>query len=266
MTRPLLRTSHGAELEVLTSGAGDPVTVFAHGLGRAIPETRPLGSGVAGTRVFFSFRGHGRSSAPATGFGYGELAKDLRAVADSCGATRAVATSMGAAALCRTLADDPARFERLVFFLPAVLDRPRHDDVRRDVGALLDAVAVGDRDAVAAAVRAELPAAVAGTPAGEAFVAQRVAGLLGPPDLAAAYRAVPGNAPPLPPGADALRAVTAPALVLASRGDTLHPLSVAERLAGVLPNATLHVYDRPDVLWTARADLRRRISGFLNAP
>jgi hypothetical protein len=39
---------------------------------------------------------------------------------------------------------------------------------------------------------------------------------------------------------------------------------VAERLADILPDASLHVYDEPNVLWTQRADLRRRISGFLN--
>jgi pimeloyl-ACP methyl ester carboxylesterase len=267
VTDALLHTPHGAALETLVSGAGDPVTVFAHGLGCTIPETRPLGSGVGGTRIFFSFRGHGRSSVPPAGFGYGELATDLRAVADAYGATRAVATSMGAAALCRVLADEPDRFERLVFFTPAILDEPRldeprHDTVRRDVAAVLDAVAAGDRAALTAAVRTEVPAGAVGTSTGEAFVRQRVAALLGS-GVAAAYRAVPGNAPPLPPGADALRAVTAPALVLACRGDALHPVPVAERLAALLPNAGLYVYDQPDVLWTARADLRRRISGFL---
>lgn len=62
----------------------------------------------------------------------------------------------------------------------------------------------------------------------------------------------------------ALAAVTAPALVIACAGDDLHPVDVAERLAAALPAATLHVYDRPGVLWTERADLRTRISAFLN--
>jgi pimeloyl-ACP methyl ester carboxylesterase len=62
----------------------------------------------------------------------------------------------------------------------------------------------------------------------------------------------------------ALAEVTAPALVLGCRGDELHPVEVAEELAAVLPGATLHVYDRPGVLWTERADLRERIRGFLN--
>ena len=53
-----------ARLEQLRAGAGSPVTVFAHGLAAGIADTRPLGSAVAGTRVFFQFRGHGGSDAP----------------------------------------------------------------------------------------------------------------------------------------------------------------------------------------------------------
>ena len=51
-------------LEMVRSGRGEPVTVFAHGMGASIPSTRPYASGVSGTRVFFHFRSHGRS-APA---------------------------------------------------------------------------------------------------------------------------------------------------------------------------------------------------------
>ena len=62
----------------------------------------------------------------------------------------------------------------------------------------------------------------------------------------------------------ALAEVRAPALVIGCRGDETHPTEVAERLAAVLPDARLHVYDRPGVLWTERADLRERIAEFLN--
>jgi 3-oxoadipate enol-lactonase len=58
--------------------------------------------------------------------------------------------------------------------------------------------------------------------------------------------------------------VTAPALVIGCQGDDQHPVAVAEALAAALPRATLHVYDKPSVLWTNRSDLRDRISGFLN--
>ena len=61
-----------------------------------------------------------------------------------------------------------------------------------------------------------------------------------------------------------LASVSAPALVIGCRGDATHPPVVAEQLAEVLPNATLHIYDQPSVLWTNRADLRTRITDFLN--
>ncbi|HEU5109908.1 MAG TPA: alpha/beta hydrolase, partial [Micromonosporaceae bacterium] len=62
----------------------------------------------------------------------------------------------------------------------------------------------------------------------------------------------------------ALGRVTARSLVIGCGGDEVHPVGVAERLAAALPDAELHVYDRPGVVWTARADLRERIGAFLN--
>jgi pimeloyl-ACP methyl ester carboxylesterase len=126
---------------------------------------------------------------------------------------------------------------------------------------LADALDCGAAGPVTELVRAEVPPAVRDTPAGRAFVRQRVAALRGS-GVAQALRELPGQVP-LPGGAEVLRAVRAPALVLASHGDALHPVPVAERLAALLPGATLHVYDEPAVLWTRRADLRRRITGFL---
>ena len=72
-------------LEVLTTGSGLPSTVFAHGLAGSIETTRPFGSGVAGSRTFFSFRGHGASAAPETDWTYAALAAELDAVARHVG-------------------------------------------------------------------------------------------------------------------------------------------------------------------------------------
>jgi 3-oxoadipate enol-lactonase len=257
----LVATPHGVQLERLVTGVGDPVTVFAHGLGNGIATTRPFGSGVAGRRLFFQFRGHGRSEAPAGPWTYLDLARDLRAIADLGGASRAFGASLGAGALCRLLAESPERFEKLVFFLPAVLDQPRGPVAWERVNALLEAVESGDASAVADVVSLELPAAVRNTPAGWAYLRQRLDQLLrdGLADgLATLAEQVPLN------DATALAAVTAPALVIGCAGDDLHPVEVAEQLAAALPRATLHVYDRPGVLWSERADLRGRISGFLN--
>lgn len=242
--------------------------MFAHGLAGGIPDTRPLGSAVAGRKVFFAFRGHGGSSGAERGWNYADLAADLSAVAGEYGARRALGVSMGAGALCHLLAGRPDRFERLVFFLPAVLDTPRKAPARDRLEALAAAVESGDPDALARVVTAEVPESAAGTAGARAYVRQRVAALRGlgagvPTGIAGALRALPDQT--ALPDADALRAVTAPALVVASQDDPAHPVEVAERLAELLPNAALHVYDEPGILWTARADLRTRLATFLNA-
>jgi pimeloyl-ACP methyl ester carboxylesterase len=258
----LLHLPGGVRLEYLVTGAGSPVTLFLHGLGGGIPDTRVLGSGVPGTRVFLQLRGHGRSSAPGLRWGYGDLAADVAAAADVVGATRALGVSMGAGALCRLAASRPDRFERLVLFLPAVLDVPRPGPAQARIRSLAAALAGGSPDAVASALSAEIPSAFRDTPGARAYLSQRVAtlrsgGLAGAVASLADQVAVDDVL--------TLRRVSSPVLVLACRGDELHPVEVAERLAEVLPRATPHVYDEPGVLWTQRADLRRRISNFLAA-
>jgi pimeloyl-ACP methyl ester carboxylesterase len=257
----LVITPHGVELECLYTGQGDPTTVFAHGLGHSITETRPLGSAVTGRKAFFHFRGHGRSASPAGEWTYQDLARDLRAVADLTGATRAVGVSLGAGALCRLLADNPGRFDRIVLFLPAVLDTPRPEPTRRRLRALLDAVEAGDAAATAEVISAEVPPQLRGTPTAWTYLRQRLDQLMRD-GLGAGLAALPEQAPIA--DVAALAEVTAPALVIGCRGDDLHPAGVAEALARALPQARLHIYDKPGVLWTQRADLRERVAGFLN--
>ncbi|GAA1887936.1 alpha/beta fold hydrolase [Asanoa iriomotensis] len=259
----LIATPHGVRLERLITGTGSPTTVFAHGLASGIAVTRPLGSAVEGRKVYFQFRGHGRSDAPPGPWSYADLARDLRAVADLSGATRALGVSLGAGALARLVADSPDRFDRLVFFLPAVLDLPRPAAVKARLTALATAVAAGDVASVADAISVEIPPNLRGTPAVWSYLRQRIDQLMR--DGLAADLGSLSEQVALPDVAK-LGTVTARALVIAVPGDDLHPVEVAERLAAALPNATLHVYERPGVVWTDRADLRTRISDFLNAP
>jgi 3-oxoadipate enol-lactonase len=155
----------GVPLHAESYGGGEPVTVFAAGLGGTIPETRTLASGVAGTRVFFDFRGHGRSGAPDDGdWSYAALSRDLLTGADAAGATRAVGVSMGAAAILGVLAASPERFSRCVFFLPAILDRPRSDVATTRLGRLAARIEEGDAGAVAELLSAEVPAPLRGSP------------------------------------------------------------------------------------------------------
>jgi 3-oxoadipate enol-lactonase len=253
---------HGATLEYLVSGEGSPTTAFAHGLAGGIADTRPLGSGVVGRKVFFQFRGHGRSDSPGDDISYADLAGDLRAVSDEFGASRALGVSLGAGALCRLLAQTPDRFERVVFYLPAVLDEVRPPAAMSRAQALLEAVEAEDAPATATLLSADIPAALRDRPAAWRYIRERLDGLLRDglaPALADLMRQVALQ------DRSVLRAVTAPALVIACRGDSAHSPAVAEQLAETLPNASLYIYDQPAVLWTNRTDLRTRISEFLNA-
>lgn len=258
----IIQTPRGVRLEQLVTGVGDPVTVFAHGLAGDIASTRPLGSAVGGRRVFFHFRGHGRSDAPPGPWSFADLADDLRAVADRSGATRALGVSMGAGALCRLLAVTPDRFDRIVLYLPAPLDGVRPPAAQQRLESLLAAIESGEAAPVAEAVEAELPPSVRNTPTGWAYLRQRVEQLLGEglaPELDTLWQA------PAVPDESVLRDFTGAALVIGCVGDELHPAPVAERVAALLPGAKLHIYDRPAVLWDNRRELRTRISTFLNA-
>jgi pimeloyl-ACP methyl ester carboxylesterase len=253
----------GVRLEQFTTGTGAPVTVFAHGLAGDISGTRPLGSAVTGRRVFFHFRGHGRSDAPPGEWTFADLARDLRGIADLAGATRALGVSMGAGALCRLLTETPDRFQRVVLYLPAPLDGVRPPAAADRLDRLLAAVESGEAAAVAEAVEPELPGPARNTPAGWSYLRHRVEQLQTDglaPELRSLWAA------PAVPDESALRQVTAHVLVIGCIGDEIHPVAVADRLAGLLPHAELQIYDRPSVLWNSRRELRERISAFFNAP
>jgi 3-oxoadipate enol-lactonase len=252
---------HGITLEYLLAGEGAPTTAFAHGLAGGIPDTRPLGSGVIGRKVFFQFRGHGRSDSPAGDINYADLAADLRGVADEFGASRALGVSLGAGALCRLLAQTPDRFERVVLFLPAVLDEVRPAGAMSRAQALLEAVEADDAPTAATLLSSEIPASLRDRPAAWRYVRERLDALL-KEGLAPGLADLPSQT--ALPDRSVLAAVTAPVLILGCRGEAAHPPAVAEQLAEILPNATLHIYDQPAVAWTNRTDLRTRISEFLN--
>ena len=146
-----------AGVEFAVVGSGGPVTLFAHGLGGSSAETRPLAMRVAGTRVLLSFRGHGDSAALPGGWDYDLLAADLLAVADHVGATACVGLSLGSGALLRVLRDQPTRFERLGFVLPAALDAARSDGATAQLQQMGAAIDRGDTAAVAAQLLAEIP-------------------------------------------------------------------------------------------------------------
>lgn len=255
---PLLANAEG-EVDYRLTGRGRPVTVFAHGLGASIDETRTLASGVPGTRVFLHFRAHGPSPDPGTPWTYASLAAQLRAVADAVGATQALGVSMGAAALVRLLLDTPDRFSRAVFFLPAVLDA-RDGDAQARLASLAVGVVAGDVAGIAALLLEDQAPAVRALPAARAWARAQAARLAG----TGAGAAVRGLAGELPVSDRAeLAALRLPCLVIGQELDRAHPAAVARQLAAALPCARLEIFAAGSAMWLSRPRVRALLSDFL---
>ncbi|HSP36366.1 MAG TPA: alpha/beta hydrolase [Frankiaceae bacterium] len=257
---PLLRTE-SASVEYACYGRGKPVTVFAHGVSASIPETRPLASGIAGTRVFLHFRAHGASEAFDDRYDYPVLAGDLRAVADATGATQALGVSMGSAALLHLLLDTPERFDRAVLFLPAILDQPRTDVGFERLERMADLIDADEADELAAELAQDLPEDLRDRPHVDRFVRDRAESLVGT-QLGSLMRVLPTQVPMK--DRSELARLTLPMLVIGQEGDDVHPASVAKEIAAELPNAQLEVFSEASALWDDRTALRRLLADFLN--
>ena len=235
----------GVEYTVLGSGA--PVTLFAHGLGGGRSETRPLAAKAPGTRVLLSFRGHGGSDALVDGWDYDVLADDLRAVADHVEATACVGLSLGGGALLRVLRDDPQRFDRLAFVLPAALDSTRADGATLRLRSLGHAIDRGDAEEATELLMAEVPPALRERRGVRLLLARRAA------DLVQRPAPVPRREDRPLSDRSVLSRITAPTLIIGQAGDPLHPLALAEELAGLLPHARLLSLPEGGVFWTEAA-------------
>ena len=255
-------TTEDATLYVEVDGDGEPVTVVAHGLTNNRNELAALTPLVPGTKVRFDFRGHGRSSAPETGYAFADFARDLDAVASTYGASRALGTSLGAGAIASLLYRDPDRFERTVWLLPAALDLPFPFIERYD--------------AMAAELEGKTPQ--------EALEA-----ILSDPERAAQYvqtpwkleldrlmwdhdhpdgvaRAIHGVIRDWPvPDRELLRKVTRPVLLICIGGDEIHPVELGRLLHDLMPNSELVEYTDEHALFQALPEVIQRVSAFLIA-
>jgi 3-oxoadipate enol-lactonase len=176
-------------------------------------------------------------------------------------ATQALGVSLGAGALLRLLSQHPTRFERVVLFLPASLDKTTPSAVRRGA-ALSEALASRDAEAVETWVRTELPGDLVGASV-EAYVSARTSFLLAS-DLGPLLEGLASDVPV--PSPALLGAVTAEVLVVAQDGDEVHPAGVARKIVAALPRARLVLFARPGALFRERARLREVISAHLTGP
>jgi pimeloyl-ACP methyl ester carboxylesterase len=249
-----------ATLYCEVDGDGEPVTVLAHGLTNNRNELAPFTPLVPGTKVRFDFRGHGRSSSPATGYRFGDFARDVDAVANAFGATVAIGTSLGAGAIGNLVCRVPDRFERMAWLLPAGLDRPfslagRYHALAGDLegAAPGEALEVVLNDPRRAAEYLETP---------WRLDLDRVLWQHDDPDGLA--RAIHGVVDDWPiPDRELLRAVSIPTLIVCIEGDEIHPAELGRLLAELLPNAELIEFADQDELFARLPELVARVSSFI---
>ena len=253
--------SEGVRLAVDIVGNGDPVSVIGHGLTGRKDDLALLAPVLPGTKVLFDFRGHGKSERPPPGsYSMNAFAADVDAVAGAFDATRVVGVSLGGGATLRLLISQPDRFERLVFVLPARLERSRaaHERLLR-LASLLESKPLEEvADTIVAEEEArgqfdEFPAARERRR--ESILAMNAEG------MPHAIRECIDD-PPMAQGTDMAR-VTAPALVIGQEGDDVHAADVARELAGTLPNAELVVYPDRFALLREVVPITQRVSAFL---
>jgi pimeloyl-ACP methyl ester carboxylesterase len=251
-----------ATLHVEIDGGGDPVTVLAHGLTNSCRELAQFTPLVPGTKVRFCFRGHGHSSSPERGYRFADFARDLAAVSDAYGAQIAFGTSLGAGAICHLVANQPDRFGKLVFLLPAGLDVPFQykDRMLRTAGL---AEGKGQREAIEAILNDP----------------ERLPGYLEYPWLKDLDRQMLENFNPIGvPRAireviedwplrdrEDMRAVTAPTLLICREGDDIHPARVGQILAEIMPNAELMMFTNGHRMYESIPEIVGRVRDFLLA-
>jgi pimeloyl-ACP methyl ester carboxylesterase len=261
---PEVTSADGTPLHVEVEGAGEPVTVFAHGLTNSCMELAAFTPMAPGTKVRFCFRGHAHSGTPPEGhYRFADFADDLDAVATEYGATRAVGTSLGQGAITHLLGSDPDRFERIVFVLPAALDLSLADHARFDhVAELLETLPVDEAierivaDSKRVAEYDEKP----WLRELDLFLWQDLNAV----GVARAIREITRDVAIA--DRELLRRVTAPTLILSQEGDQIHPVELGYLLADLMPNAELVVLGSEDELLERLPELVTLVAAFLAEP
>jgi pimeloyl-ACP methyl ester carboxylesterase len=230
----------GITFSYLDRGVGEPF-VFQHGLGG--DATQPDGLVDRRRRlVCLECRGHG-DTVPLGDPGaltFATFAADVLALMDHLEIERALVggVSMGAGVAARIAADHPERVTGLILVRPAWLDAPHPDGLRimETVAELIqrNGIQAGlralDHDSAYKAIATQAPSAAASL---RRQFERRLAR-----ERATVLQRMPADVPLSngPQWAD----ITTTTLVIATRGDPIHPFTIAEEIAARIPTATLH--------------------------
>ena len=223
-----------------------PLFLWGHGLMGSIAQEDAIpildwSPVCAHTRlVRYDARSHGASDLdldPAH-LRWPELARDMLGLADALGAPRALlgGVSMGCATALHAAVLAPDRVLGLVLVAPptAWQTRPRQARFYRIASTVVSWVGLAPFRLLASLPRPGSASPVAALQSG---AAEQLANA----DARAVATAMRGAADSDLPDRAALRELRMPALILAWRGDPVHPVSTATQLAELLPRADLRV-------------------------
>jgi 3-oxoadipate enol-lactonase len=234
----------GAELAVELSDEGGHPVVQLHGLTSSRSRDRvlnlDLGRGLSGTRLLrYDARGHGKSTGRKVpqDYRWERLAEDLLQLLDTWfpgEQVHGVGPSMGTGTLLHAAAREPNRFAGLTLMVPATAweTRPAQAANYRVAADFIENEGVGAF--IAAARGAPRPPATVGAPDTVPDVADAL--------LPSLFR---GAALSDLPAREAVARIDVPTTVLAWVDDPAHPMSTAESLAALMPNAALIVAHTP---------------------
>ena len=248
-------------------GSGEPTTVFAHGFGGSIRDTRPFAAGIRGTRVFPHMPGHGGNPSPGPGWEYPMLAQALAGVLERTNADRALGVSMSAGALARLITDGhhAARgLKKAAFVLPASWTAPPEhlmENFAAYTNMLRSYVTEGDEDGLARALAEREAPEVRQMPEAQQFARGRARAIM-TTDLEDGIGLACRTAVDNPAGASDF---PGDVLVLTHEEDTSHPVEVAQKYADAFPHARLEVLPRGSILWRGRQDVRRILGEFFDS-
>ncbi|WP_068158607.1 alpha/beta fold hydrolase [Rhodococcus phenolicus] len=234
----------GAELDVELSDEGGHPVVQLHGLTSSRHRDRlmdlDLGRGLSGTRLLrYDARGHGRSTGRAVpeDYRWQVLADDLLRLLDHWfpgERVHGVGPSMGAGTLLHAAVRDPERFSGLTLLVPATAwgTRAAKAEIYRRNAVVIEEQGL---DAfLGADLALPRPPATAGTPETVPDVVEHL--------LPSLFR---GAALSDLPDPCEVAGIGIPTTILAWTDDPGHPVSTAEALLDLLPDATLEVARTP---------------------
>jgi 3-oxoadipate enol-lactonase len=262
---PLSVRSEGVELACERAGEG-PAILALHGLSATrryvLMGSRSLERS-GHTVISYDARGHGSSSAaPGRAYSYEHLAADALAVLDAAGVGRALlaGVSMGAHTAVRVAGEHPERVAALCLITPGV--DPEHGHSAEELShwqELADALRSGGIDGFVRACGLD-PLPPAWRALVEMGVRQRMAAHRDLHAVADALESVPRTRHF--DGMRALASISVPTMVIGSRDDADpdHPLALAERYAGAIAGAELHVEEAPPPLRSPLAWQGGRVS------